>query len=235
MVPAGLNWDLWLGPRAPRPFHPAYFPVAWRDFWAFGSSNLGDFGCHDLDAACWALDLQEPLSVEARRAGPSDAEIGPHGSIAYYHFGARGDRPPLKVTWYDGGLGPERPEELPGGEGLPGRGVLFVGDKGKLLCGGAGGKPRLLGSSPANEFKAPPTLPRSPGHHREWLDACKGGKPAGSNFAYGARLTEIVLAGVLALRTDRRIEWDAVNLKAKGVPAADAIIKENYRKGWEIA
>jgi predicted dehydrogenase len=232
-VPAGLNWDLWLGPREPRPFHPAYFPVAWRDFWAFGCGNLGDFGCHDLDAACWALDLHEPQSVEARAAGAADADIGPHGSIAYYHFGARGDRPPVRITWYDGGLGPERPAGLPEGERLPSRGVLFVGEKGAMLCGGAGGKPRLLG--PLADLTRPTaTLPRSPGHHREWLDACKGGKPAGSNFAYGSRLTEIVLLGVLALRTGRRIEWDAANLKAKGVPAADAFVKEGYRKGWEI-
>jgi predicted dehydrogenase len=234
-VPAGLNWDLWLGPRESRPFHPAYFPVAWRDFWQFGSSNLGDFGCHDLDAACWALDLKEPLSVDARSAGPVDADIGPHGCVAYYHFGPRGDQPPVRVVWYDGGLAPERPDRLPEGEALPSRGVLFVGDKGQLLCGGAGGKPRLLGSAQADQSKPSPTLPRSPGHHREWLDACKGGKPAGSTFAYGARLTEIVLLGVLALRTGRRIEWEPANLRAKGVPAADAIIKENYRKGWEIA
>jgi predicted dehydrogenase len=234
-VPAGLNWDLWLGPRPSRPFHSAYFPVAWRDFWPFGSSNLGDFGCHDLDAACWALDLKEPLSVEARSAGPVNADIGPYGAIAYYHFDARGDRPPVKVTWYDGGLAPERPEQLPNGERLPGRGVLFIGDKGALLCGGAGGKPKLLTLEKADTSKPAATLPRSPGHHREWLDACKGGKPAESNFAYGARLTEIVLLGVLALRTDRRIEWDADNLKAKGVPRAEAIIKESYRSGWEIA
>jgi predicted dehydrogenase len=234
-VPAGLNWDLWLGPRESRPFHTAYFPVAWRDFWAFGCSNLGDFGCHDLDAACWALDLKEPLSVEARAAGPTDAEIGPHGCIAYYHFAARGDHPPVRVVWYDGGLGPERPEGLRQGEKLPSRSILFIGDKGKLLCGGAGGKPRLLSPAKAEESKPAPTLPCSPGHHREWLDACKGGKPAGSNFAYGARLTEIVLLGVLALRTRQRIEWDAANSRAKGAPRADEIIKENYRKGWEIA
>jgi predicted dehydrogenase len=231
-VPAGLNWDLWLGPRGPRPFHPAYFPVAWRDFWAFGASNLGDFGCHDLDAACWALDLKDPLTIEARAAGPMNADIGPHGCVAYYHFGPRGDRPAVKVTWYDGGLAPERPAGLPGKEPLPSRGVLFVGDKGSLLCGGAGGKPRLLTGS---ADRPPEKLPRSPGHHREWLDACKGGKPAASNFEYGARLTEIVLLGVLALRTGRRIEWDPVNLKAKGYPAADAFIKEESRKGWEIA
>jgi predicted dehydrogenase len=231
-VPAGLNWDLWLGPREARPYHPAYFPVAWRDFWAFGSSNLGDFGCHDLDAACWALDLHAPVSVEARPAGSTDADIGPHGAIAYYHFAAK-DRPPVRITWYDGGLAPERPAGLPASERLPGRGVLFVGEKASLLCGGAGGKARLLGSNGASP--PPQSLPRSPGHHRDWLDACKGGKPAGSNFDYGARLTEIVLLGVLALRSGRKITWDAANLKAKGLPGADAIIKESYRPGWEVA
>jgi len=230
-VPAGLNWDLWLGPRAARAYHPAYFPVAWRDFWAFGCANLGDFGCHDMDAACWALDLHAPSRVTARAAGPVDADIGPHGCIAYYHFDARGDRPPVKMTWYDGGLGPERPAGLSAKEGLPSRGVLFVGDKGALICGGAGGKPRIL----MNDVTPPaPKLPRTKGHHRDWLDACKGGKPAGSNFEYGARLTEIVLLGVLALRTGREIEWDAGNLKAKGAPEADVYIKEGYRKGWEI-
>jgi hypothetical protein len=105
-----------------------------------------------------------------------------------------------------------------------------------LLCGGAGGKPRLLGAVAANNVQPPaPTLSRSPGHHREWLDACKGGKPAGSNFEYGARLTEIVLLGVLALRTGRAIQWEADSMKAKGLAGADAIIKESYRKGWEIA
>jgi predicted dehydrogenase len=235
-VPAGLNWDLWLGPREPRPFHPAYFPVAWRDFWKFGCSNLGDFGCHDLDAACWALNLRDPLSVEARAAGATDAEIGPHGCIAYYHFGPRGAQPPVKVTWYDGGLGPGRPAWLPANERLPSRSILFVGDKGMILCGGAGGKPRLLAPSPADAFKPPaPTLPRSGGHHRDWLDACKGGKPAGSNFEYGARLTEIAVLGVLALRTGQRIEWDPDQMKARGVGAADRLIKESYRKGWEVA
>jgi predicted dehydrogenase len=232
-IPPGLNWDLWLGPRRPRPYHPAYFPSAWRDFWTFGSSTLGDFGCHDLDAACWALNLESPLSVEARPAGPTDAEIGPHGCIAYFHFGQRGDRPPLKLTWYDGGLGPERPAELAASEKLPARGVLFVGDKGTILCAGFAGKPRLLSQPHADAPK--PTLLSSPGHHRNWLDACKGGKPASSNFAYGARLTEIVLLGVLALRTGRKVEWDAANLKAKGFAEADAFIQEDYRRGWELA
>jgi predicted dehydrogenase len=234
-IPAGLNWDLWLGPRAERPYHPAYVPVAWRDFWAFGCGTLGDFGCHDLDAACWALDLQAPTTIEARPAGPMDADIAPYGEICYYHFGARGNQPPVKITWYGGGLKPPTPDALPPGT-LPDRGVLFVGDKGLMLCGGAGGKVQLLPDGEDRSYQRPaPTLPRSKGHHRDWLDACKGGSAASSNFDYGARLTEIVLLGVASLRARRKIDWDPANLKATGAPEFDGIFKETYRSGWEIA
>ena len=128
-VPAGVNWDLWIGPREPRPYHPAYTPVTWRDFWDFGGGGLGDFGCHDLDAACWALDLVATATVEARPAGNMDHDIVPHGEICYYEFGPRGDKPAVRVTWYDGGLQPPCPEELARGSTLPTRGVLFVGDR----------------------------------------------------------------------------------------------------------
>ncbi|MHC4403466.1 MAG: Gfo/Idh/MocA family protein [Planctomycetota bacterium] len=235
-VPKGVNWDLWLGPRSQRPYHPAYTPVTWRDFWAFGSGALGDFGCHDLDAAFWALDLGEPIRVEARPAGNTNADIVPHGEICYFHFGPRGDKPPVRVTWYDGGLKPPCPEEIPQGSSLPNRGVLFVGDNGSMLCDGAGGSPRLLPYEKTPAYQRPAaTLPRSKGHHRDWLDACKGGPPASSNFEYGARLTELVLLGVASLRTGKALFWDAANMKARGLPEADAVIKESYRKGWEIA
>ncbi|HEV3485419.1 MAG TPA: Gfo/Idh/MocA family oxidoreductase, partial [Vicinamibacterales bacterium] len=218
-VPAGLNWDLWLGPRESRPFHPAYFPVAWRDFWAFGGGNIEDFGCHDLDSACWALDLAAPTSVEFHPAGLMDAEIVPYGCVGYYQFGARGAQPPVTVTWYDGGLRPPIPE---GASELPARGVLFVGDKGSIVTGAAGAAARLLPQSLAESYKKPaPTIPRSKGHHRDWVDACKGGPPASSNFEYGARLTELALLGALALRTKRRIDWDAEGMKARGFAEAD--------------
>lgn len=235
-LPAGLNWDLWIGPREPRPYHPAYTPVTWRDFWDFGGGGLGDFGCHDLDAATWALDLGAPRTVEAHPAGQMNAEIAPHGEICYYHFPARGNRPPVKATWYDGGLMPPRPDELSADEKLPGRGVLFVGEKGLLLCGGAGGKPRLLPESKMDAYQRPAaSIPRSKGHHRDWLIAIKGGAPASSHFEYGAKLTETTLLGILSLRTGRKIEWDAATMKAIGLPEADAIINEPRRSGWAIA
>lgn len=235
-MPGGVNWDLWIGPREPRPYHPAYVPVTWRDFWAFGGGGLGDFGCHDMDAAMWALDLGLPTTVEAHPAGQTNEEIAPHGEICYYEFPARGDKPPVKLTWYDGGLQPPRPEALARDEDLPGRGVLFIGDGGVLFCGGAGGKPRLLPDSKNDAYKKPgQTLRRSKGHHRDWVDAIKGGNPASANFEYGAKLTEVTLLGILSLRTKKKIYWDAGGMKATGVPEADAIIKEGYRAGWEVA
>ena len=234
-VPSGLDWDLWLGPREPRPFHSAYAPVSWRDFWAFGSGVMGDFGCHDLDAATWALDLHAPLRIEATPAGKTDSEIVPYGSIIRYKFGARGNLPPVDVTWYDGGLKPATPEAFPAGMTLPNRGVLFTGEKGVMLCGGAGGAPRLFPAALDSSFQRPaPRLSRPKSHHRDWLDAIKGGPTAGSDFAYGSRLTEIVLLGVVALRTGKPIDWDAEAMKARGLPAADPILREACRKGWEL-
>lgn len=233
-TPPGVNWDLWIGPRQPRPYHPAYTPVTWRDFWDFGGGGLADFGCHDLDAAFWALDLAEPKTIEARPAGNMNDEIAPHGEVCYYQFGPRGDKPPVRVTWYDGGLKPPCPDEM-GSRPLPDRGVLFVGDKGMLLAEGAGGAPRLVPFEKTREYKKPaPSLPRSKGHHRDWLDACKGGPQASANFAYGARLTELALLGVASLRTGKKLVWDAANMKAVGEPEVDAVLRGTYRKGWEL-
>jgi predicted dehydrogenase len=235
LTPAGLQWDLWLGPREPRPFNPAYFPVSWRDFWDFGGTNIEDFGCHELDSSCWALDLSAPLSVEFSPAGFMNEDIGPHGCLGEYRFGPRGRQPALTLKWYDGGLRPAVADSLLEGQPLIPRGVLFVGDKGAIISGGAGGTPRLLPESKhANAKKPKPTLVRSKGHHRDWLDACKGGPPASSNFEYGARLTELALLGVLALRLGRRVDWDAERMEARGIAEAEPIIRGTYRAGWEL-
>lgn len=235
-VPAGINWDLWLGPRAERPFHSAYFPVAWRDFWDFGGANIGDFACHDLDAATWALQLAAPRSIEASAAGTWNQEIAPHGSLIRYQFDAIGNQRAVDLFWYDGGLKPPRHEWLDPDFDLPRRGVLFVGTNGLIFCQGAGGPMRAF---PATRGEFPllpqPTLARSQGHHRDWLIACQGGPPASANFEDGARLTEIALLGVLALRTGHMIEWDAEKMVAKGFPDADPILREPTRAGWELA
>ncbi len=232
-VPAGMNWDLWIGPRTPRDFHSAYHPVAWRDFWAFGSTGMGDFGCHDLDAATWALELGSPTRAVAYATGPSDNEIAPHGSTIYYDFPARGALPPLRVTWHDGGARPAAPEAL-GKFPLPPRGVMFIGEKGVIQCDGAGGPPRLFPESLRTQPKPAPSIKRSNGHHRDWIDACKGGDPASSHFGYGALLTEIGLVGLLSLRLKKPVEWDGAAMKATNLPEAEPIVRGTYRAGWEL-
>ncbi|WP_146521180.1 Gfo/Idh/MocA family protein [Stieleria varia] len=241
-LPAGLDWDLWCGPRVPPDFHSAYAPVAWRDFWTFGCGAMGDFGCHDLDSAVWALDLGMPTSVEMHAAGNTHPDMAPWGEIGYFDFSSArvgkdpNKRSPIRVHWYSGGLKPSRPTQLPHGTNLPSRGVLFIGSEGVLVCGGAGGPADLY---PVKRREAvgqvPQSLPRSAGHHRDWIDAIKGQGSASSEFHYGAKLTEITLLGLVALRSRERIEYDAEAMKVTNSDPADQLLHGQYRNGWELA
>ena len=241
-APDGTNWDLWLGAREARPFSHLYFPGKWRDFWDFGTGRIGDFFCHNFDPACWALDLRNPLTVEASAVGGVDSYVTPTAATYTYEFGPRtgahGPMPAVKAVWYDGGLMPPRPAMMETDDQLggDGNGILMIGDKGALTCPGWAGHAVLLPGSRDAEYKRPtPTLPRSKGHHRDWIDACKGGPPASSNFGYGAALTEIGLLGIAALRTGKKLYWDAQAIKASNAPEADRFLHEQYRQGWEIA
>ncbi len=231
-VPKGFDWDLWLGPLPPRPYHPAYAPYNWRGWWAFGTGAIGDMGCHNIDPAVVALKLGAPSTIEASSTGVN-AETVPHASLIHYTFPAREGMPPVKLTWYDCGLFPPRPEELEPGEKLDGNGILFVGTKGKLLMGGWSRDPRLLPGSRRAGFTPPPkTLRRVDSHDRAWIDACKGGPKASSSFDHGGLLTEIVLLGQVAVRTGERLRWDAKALKATNCAEADRYIRAEYRSGW---
>ncbi|MFO0924807.1 MAG: Gfo/Idh/MocA family oxidoreductase [Pirellulales bacterium] len=234
-IPDGVLWDHWIGPREPRPYHTALCPVSWRDFWDFGTGALGDIGCHDMDAAVWALDLHHPAVIEGRAGGKFNDQIVPHAELVYYHFEPRGSLPAITMTWYDGGLKPPTPSVLPSDYKLAGRGVMFVGEKGVVVCGGAGGMPKVYPESLESDAKAiPQSIPRVPGHHRDWIDAIKGsGKAPSSNFEYGARLTEIVLLGVAAVRFNGRLHWNAKEMKFAEEPA-NRFLQEGYRKGWEL-
>jgi len=234
-VPQGLDWDLWCGVRMPPAFHEVYAPVAWRDFWEFGCGAMGDFGCHDLDSAVWALDLDLPTRIEMRPAGTSDPALAPFGEIGYFDFAARGQRGPVRLNWYSGGLMPPTPEVLPASAALPRRGVMFVGTTGVMVCGGAGGKAVIYPEAHAQTIQTPEkTLPRSAGHHRDWVDSIKGGPAASSEFGYGAKLTEITLLGLVAMRTGKVIHWDAAAMKAVNCPEADQIVRGQYRQGWSL-
>ena len=234
-VPEGMYWDLWLGASAHRPYHPDYAPYLWRGWWDFGTGALGDFACHNMDPAFWALDLGHPVSVEGRAFGLS-RETTPLSATIYYEFPKRKNLPPVKLVWYSGSM-PPRPEELEPGKDLigEGNGILFVGDKGKIMCPGWAGDPRLLPESRMKEYKRPPkTLKRSNGHLRDWLDACKGGDPASSNFDYAGLLSEVAMLGNVAIRTREKLSWDGKNMKATNSSGADQYIRPEYHNGWKI-
>jgi len=236
-APSSLHWDLWLGPAPERPYHPAYHPFKWRGFWDFGTGALGDMGCHIIDAAFWALDLRDPRSVEAE-SPPLSAhpETAPAWSIVRFEFPARGSRPPVKLLWYDGGKLP--PPELFDGHtpSKDSNGSIFVGAKGRLLVQREGGRSyRLLPERDFAGFVAPkPTLPRSIGHHAEWIEACKTGKPTGTSFDYSGPLTELVLLGNVALRVGRKIEWDASSARSTSGSIDDLFIHRDNRPGWAL-
>jgi predicted dehydrogenase len=244
--PASLEWDLWLGGAAARPYalhadgKPAYHPFNWRGWWDFGTGALGDMACHMANLPSFALKLGYPSIIEAESSGVS-LEGPPKWSVIRYDFPARGDLPAVKLTWYDGGKKPgddvlrEVMKVIKDGKMLLG-GCLIVGDKGQLFSPGDYGTERVL--LPEDDFKdytpPEPTLPRSPGHHKEWIAACKGGKPGLANFEYAGLLTEMILLGNVALRVGKRIEWDATAKKAIDCPEADKFLKQDYRKDWAL-
>jgi len=229
-VPPHLDWDLWLGPAAPRPYSRLYCPYLWRFYWDFGTGETGNFGCHVLDVPFWALGIRVPLRVEA--SGPPVHPVTtPKSMKVRYEFPARGNQPPVTLYWYHAKNGPPILKE----KGLPAAGnvCLFLGSKGMLLAGYD--KYKLYPEADFAGFQPPPrTIPKSPGFYREWIDACKGGRPATCNFEYGGPLTETVLLGNVAYRLGEGFEWDAENLKAKGKPKADSLIRPSFRKGWEV-
>lgn len=236
-VPATLDWDLWLGPAPMRPYHPAYVPFKWRGWWDFGSGGLGDMGIHNLAPAFSALKLGAPTYVYASSTALYKETL-PLASCVHYEFPARGDMPPVKLHWYDGGLMPARPEELEDGRELNrDDGLIFVGDKGKLLVEGWGGSsPRLIPEKRMQEYKRPPkTLPRSIGHHKEWIEACKTGSATRSSFDFAGPLTEAVLLGTVCVRIGgRKLIWDSENMKFKNAPGANKYLHYEYRQGWAL-
>jgi predicted dehydrogenase len=232
-VPETLDWDLWLGPAPWRPYNHIYLPANWRKWWDFGTGTLGDMGCHIIDPVFWALDLGYPTSVEANPNKFTKEGYWTETTV-HWEFPARGDLPPVTVTWNDGDRRPARPAELEAGRKLPSQGGLYYGEKGTILAP-HGGTPMLIPYSKMREAKMPaPFLGRGVNHYQDWIKACKGGPKPLANFDYAGPLSETILLGNVAALAGEKILWDGPNLKATNVPEANKHLKREYRAGWQL-
>jgi predicted dehydrogenase len=256
-VPDGLDWELWIGPSPMRPYNPTYHPFSWRAWQDFGAGAMGDMACHVMDAASTILKLGAPSSIIATEAfnvvqipGATGWQASkrvdyndsyPPASVIHVSFPARGEMPPVKLHWYDGGILPERPDDLEPERKLPESGTIFVGDKGKMMCETYSEGPRLIPETAMTAFTRPPkTLPRVPdgaqGHEKNWLDAIRTHGQATSNFDYAGPFTEVVLLGNVALRfPGQRLMWDGANMQVTNVPEANQFVKPNFREGWSLS
>ncbi|QDT61800.1 Inositol 2-dehydrogenase [Stieleria bergensis] len=235
-VPKHLDWDLWLGPAPERPYKTGrYHPAQWRRWWDFGQGTLGDMACHYMDLPFWALELKHPTTIAAE--GPEvHPETCPLGLKVFYQFperksAATGEQlPGVKLTWYDGNMTPK----TVAGRKVPGSGVMFIGSEGMMFANY--GSFKLYPEEKFTDYKPPAqTIPKSIGHHQEWIQACKTGSPTTCNFDYSGALTESVLLGNIAYRTGKTVQWDAKSLRSPNCPEADALVSKEYRKGWEVA
>ncbi len=233
-VPAKFHWDLWLGPAPLRPYHPCYFEkrsLSWQNWWDFGNGALGDMGSHIIDLPFWALELQSPTTVASEGPLPVRPETYPDGLKVRWEHPARGNRPPLTLTWYDGKQWPKSPEGVDLSKWH--LGTMFIGEIGILVADYS--HYVLLPEAQFKDFKAPqPWIGPSLGHHQEWIHACKTGEPTLCNFDYSGALVEHNLLGTVAFRTGKRLEWDAEHLQATNCPGADQFIRKSYREGWTL-
>jgi predicted dehydrogenase len=246
-APDTLKWDLFLGVAQHVDYHPVYHPFNWRGWVDWGQGALGDMGAHLIDFPFWALDLGMPTSVETISTPFKDI-CYPNATTTYYEFAARGNMPPVKLTWYDGGLLPPRPAEFSDEiierngrktykeQVNPDGGVMFIGSKGKLMHETYGYKPQLLPHALHESYGKPKeTLPRiQTTHEMNWVEAAKGNAQASSPFEYAARLVEVMLLGVVSLRARSKIYYDAENMRVTNISTANDLLKRDYRQGWKL-
>ena len=234
-IPKHLHWDLWVGPSRYHPYNPAYVGgcLKWNRFWDFGSGQIGDMGSHMMDMACWALDLRLPTTCEAKGT-ELNGDTLPQWLTAEWSHPANDWRPAVTVNWYDGGKKPGMPSKVFNRDELF-KGVLFHGDKGYLICDY--GFRILMPKGDMTHYHSPRAedlIAPSPGHHQEWINACKTGTPTLCNFDYSGALIENNMLALVAYRVGQKLQWDAENLKATNCPEADRYIRKEYRAGWHL-
>jgi len=240
-VPATLDWDLWQGPAAARPYHPQFCPWNWRGWTRYGSGALGDWVCHVIDPVFWALDLDMPVTIQAETDDydpEKQGETFPSGSQVTFEFAAKASRGPVKLVWYDGQRDVPRPKELEAERKGVATGAVVVGRHGTIVYGshGAGGV-RLIPEKAMQAYKRPePKIPRvRGGHQRDWLDAVREGRPAGSPFEYGGRLSEIGLRGAIAVRVSgKKLQYDEQAMRFTNCDQANRLLDPPYRSGWSL-
>ncbi|MGB2821240.1 MAG: Gfo/Idh/MocA family oxidoreductase, partial [Phycisphaerae bacterium] len=239
-VPKELDWDLWLGPAHKRPYNPMYVPTWWRAWLPFGTGRIGDWICHVVDPAFWALDLGAPSTIQAEVTGydpKKHALVYPPGVKVTYEFAAKGKRGAVALYWYDGTWKMPHPKHLEEKRKVPGTGAVLVGEKGAIMHGshGAGGA-RIIPDEAMRDYTQPKeTIPRVKGHHWDFLDAIRNGRPAGSHFDYGGPLTELALLGVIAIKfPGLKLQWDAEKTQFPNCPEANQYIDPPYRDGWTL-
>jgi predicted dehydrogenase len=263
-VPPELNWDLWQGPAMGTDYHKEYLPFNWRGWWAYGTGALGDMGCHLIDPAFKVVGLGYPTEVECSVANIVEKmwntayhpESCPVASIVKMKFPGKPGKPDVNLHWMDGGLLPDRPDELLPDEIMGGNdacGVIITGTKGKMMCDTYSDRPTLLPTSRMQGLSVPQTITRVPGgaggHYAQWVNACIAGygkNELSSPFDYAGPLTETILMGNLALRSHyvkdtngkfqgrKKLLWDAPNMKITNFDDANQFVKRTYRQGWSL-
>jgi predicted dehydrogenase len=239
-APERLDWDLWLGPTRQRPYCPAFLPYVWRGWVPFGGGTICDWVCHVVDPVFWALDLGAPKSIVSETPGydiKTQGEACPKGEKITYEFAAKGDRGPVTLHWYSGTVPMPRPADLEPGRHPFEIGAVVLGDKGTIMYGshGAGGV-RIIPEAKMRAYKLPPkSIPRAKEHHQDWLNAIRTGGKAGSDFSYGAALSEVGMLGVIAGKlAGTKLEWDGESMKFTNSPEANALVTPAYRPGWSL-
>ncbi len=239
-IPKELDWDLWLGPAQRRAYHPMYVPTWWRAWLPFGTGRIGDWICHVVDPAFWALDLGAPATIKAEAKGydpKKHALVYPPAVKITYQFPAKGKRGPVTLCWYDGTWKMPHPEALEEKRNVPGTGAILIGEDAGIMHGshGAGGA-RIIPDAKMRDYKQPEQkIPRVKGHHWDWLDAIRKGRQAGSDFDYGGQLTELALLGVIALKfPGQELRWDAAKMRFPNCAEADRHVDPPYRAGWTL-